>query len=86
MPTGVQTLEMPFVWNETKGEVDIRRHGVDFMLAEAFDMEMARCLTCATTSRESGHTTISVTDQLNHTVPAYVTKGGICGSPAEQRR
>lgn len=40
-PTGVHTLEMPFEWDETKREVNIRKHGVDFVLVEGFDMETA---------------------------------------------
>ena len=35
-PTGVQTLEMPYEWDETKRRSNIRKHAV-----EAFDMETA---------------------------------------------
>ena len=32
---------MPFEWDETKREVNIRKHGVDFVLVEGFNMETA---------------------------------------------
>ncbi len=40
-PTGVHTLQMPYEWDETKRRSNIRKHGVDFALVEAFDMETA---------------------------------------------
>ena len=32
---------MPFEWDETKRRINIRKHGVDFVLVEGFDMETA---------------------------------------------